>query len=302
MSAYTPQKSLQVGIDVGSTNHTVAISDGMGHIVKEFEITHNAKGFERFFRIVNEASGSSPAEVHVAMEGYNGWARPFDGLIREKGYRLYNVNNVKLARFKEIFPGAAKNDVIDARKIVELFSLQTFLPASKKVLQEIRPADDVNDRLKKLTRRRKQLIGEKVIILNRLSAELQATVPELLAITQSVDNLWFLRFITLKKDIRQVAKVRKNTVLDISRIGPKRLAVIQGWQKEASFSSSLDYTAPMIYDDAVRLLELIDKIKALKEEIAVLNADSSIARVIETIPGFSTISAGELRDRNDHTL
>ena len=294
MSAYTPQPILQVGIDVGSTNHTVAISDGMGHIVKEFEIAHNAKGFEQFFRIVEKVSSGTPAEVHVAMEGYNGWARPFDGLIREKGYRLYNVNNVKLARFKEIFPGAAKNDIIDARKIVELFSLQTFLPTSKKVLQEILITDDVNERLKKLTRRRKQLIGEKVMILNRLSAELQATAPELLAITQKVDNLWFLRFITLKKDIRQVARVRKNSILDISRIGPKRLAVIQGWQKEASFSPSLVYTAPMIYDDAVRLLELIDKIKALKEEISVLNADSSIARVIETIPGFSTISAGEL--------
>lgn len=233
MSTHTLHKSLQVGIDVGCANHTVAVSDGTGHIIREFEIAHNAKGFNHLFGIL-DASVSDPRQIHVAMEGYNGWARPLDGLIRQKGYHLYNVNNVKLARFKEIFPGAAKNDVIDARKIVELFSLQTVLPASKKVLQEIRPVDDVNERLKKLTRRRKQLIDEKVAILNRLSTELQAAAPELAAVTRKIDNLWFLRFITMKEDIRELAKLRQNSILKIKRIGPKYLAIIQGWQKEAS--------------------------------------------------------------------
>lgn len=294
MSAYTPPKSLQVGIDVGSSNHTVAVSDGIGNIINEFEITHNAEGFDRLFRSLDAASSRGLAEVHVAMEGYNGWARPLDGLILQKGYRLYNVNNVKLARFKEIFPGAAKNDIIDARKIVELFSLQTFLPASKKVLQEIRPADDVNERLKKLTRRRKQLIAEKVAILNRLGTELQATAPELAAITRKIDNLWFLRFITLKDDIRKLARLRSNSILKIKHIGPKYLAIIQTWQRTASFDAALEYTASMIYDDAMRILALMDKINTLKKEVAALTPESTIARVIETIPGFASISAGEL--------
>jgi len=38
------------------------------------------------------------------MEGYNGYARPLDSRVRQRGYRLYNMNNLKLARFKEIFP------------------------------------------------------------------------------------------------------------------------------------------------------------------------------------------------------
>jgi hypothetical protein len=54
------------------------------------------------------------------MEGYNGWPRPLDSLVRQRGYRLYNINNLKLARFKEIFPGAAKSDRIDARKGLEV--------------------------------------------------------------------------------------------------------------------------------------------------------------------------------------
>jgi hypothetical protein len=60
------------------------------------------------------------------MEGYNGYARPSDSLIRARGYRLYNINNLKLARFKEIFPGAAKSDRIDARKGLEQNSFLFF--------------------------------------------------------------------------------------------------------------------------------------------------------------------------------
>jgi len=40
--------------------------------------------------------------VAVAMEGFNGWTRPLDSMLRQRGYRLYNINNLKLARFREI--------------------------------------------------------------------------------------------------------------------------------------------------------------------------------------------------------
>ena len=144
---YTPNR-LQVGIDVGSLNHSVAIGDGNGKIIREFEISHTQKGFDKLFTIIAKESKQRDATASIAMEGYNGWARPLDGLILKQGYRLYNVNNVKLSRFKEIFPAAAKTDAIDARKIVELFSLQKHLPVAKKVLQEIQPSDASNTQLK----------------------------------------------------------------------------------------------------------------------------------------------------------
>jgi transposase len=71
------------------------------------------------------------------MEGCNGYARPLDRQIQEKGYALYNVNNLKLARFKEVFPKAAKTDAIDTRKILELFHLKDHLPLAKDALQKV---------------------------------------------------------------------------------------------------------------------------------------------------------------------
>ncbi len=290
---YTPVE-LQIGIDVGSLNHSVAISDNFGNIVKEFEITHTQKGFNNFFKIIEKEAKKVDATISIAMEGYNGWARPLDSQILEKGYKLYNVNNVKLARFKEIFPASAKTDAIDARKIVELFFLQKHLPIAKKVLQEIKPSDDVNQKLKKLTRRRRQLVNEKVAISNRFSSDLQAVAPDLKAITKSIDNLWFLRFMTLRDDIRNLARVRESSILGVKYLGAKTLCIIQKWQKGATFSNELEYTACMIYDDAMRLLELKDKINKLTKQIDTLNSDSTIASHIKTIPGFATISAGEL--------
>ena len=114
------------------------------------------------------------------MEGYNGWARPLDSQIQSHGYQLYNVNNLKLARFKEIFPAPAKSDSIDAHKILELFQLQDHLPLAKGVLQAVLPVPQVNQRLKRLTRRRRQLSNEKVALQNRIQPDLQAVCPSLL--------------------------------------------------------------------------------------------------------------------------
>jgi len=81
MTAYITPKELKVGIDVGNLNHAVAISDDKGNIFKEFEITHTSKGFESFFIIIEKVSQYNHATVSIAMEGYNSWARPLDGLI-----------------------------------------------------------------------------------------------------------------------------------------------------------------------------------------------------------------------------
>jgi len=241
---YTPNE-LQIGIDVGSLNHAVAVSDGFGNIINEFEMTHTQKGFDYFFKIIEDEAYKRDATITIAMEGYNGWARPLDSLILQKGYKLYNVNNLKLARFKEIFPAAAKTDAIDARKIVELFSLQKHLPIAKKVLQEISISDDTNAQLKKLTRRRKQLVEERMAIANRFGSDLQAEAPDLKNLTSSVDNLWFLRFITLRNDIRKLSKVHQQSIAKIKYLGRKNLALImQCIHRTLSYSQPFCFRTP----------------------------------------------------------
>ena len=65
----------------------------------------------------------------------------------------------------------------------------------------------VNERLKRLNWRRRHLVIEKMRVLNRMQTDLQAVCSELLATTNDADNLWFLRFLTFRGDLRQLARL-----------------------------------------------------------------------------------------------
>ena len=141
-------QTLRVGIDVGSTRHRVAAGLPDGKLIDEFDVDHHADGFSQFFRRIGLLEKRHQLPVSVAMEGYNGWARPLDAQIHRHGWQRYSVNNLKLARYKEIFPAPAKTNAIDASRILELFQLAARLPVARNALQEVKPTPVVNEQLK----------------------------------------------------------------------------------------------------------------------------------------------------------
>ena len=288
------ESHLCVGIDVGCKAHRVGIARPDGSILEEFDISHTDVGFQEFFRRVEAHRDQLALPVAVAMEGFNGYARPLDRLVQRRGYRLYNVNNMKLAQFKKIFPGPAKTDAIDTRKILELFILKEHLPMAKDALQEVVATPAVNERLKRLSRRRRHLVNERIRVLNRMQADLQAVCPELLAITRKAGNLWFLRFLTFRDDLTQLARLRRSTILQIPSVGQKYASIIQGWQRHARFSTEVEYVGPMIIEDARRILQLHQQIHVLDEAMEDLADHSEIARRLTTIDGFGKTSIAEL--------
>jgi transposase len=285
---------IRVSIDVGCHRHSVAIGLPDGQVLDEFDVEHRPEGFGLFFERVEAHRRRHGGCVSVAMEGYNGWARPLDTLVRSHGYRLFNINNLKLARFKEIFPAAAKNDRIDARKGLELFQLCDHLPLAKGVLQEVTATPKENDVLKRLTRRRRTLVNEKSRILSRMQGDLQAVCPGLLAITNDAENVWFLNFLNHSDDLTKLARLHSKTVLGIPAIGRKYAAIIGAWQKNAHFSHEVDCVGPMITEDARRVLALRAAIKALEARCEEIAANSQIAQLVDTIPGFALVCSSEL--------
>jgi transposase len=285
---------LRVSVDVGYRRHRVAMGLSDGGVLEEFEIEHRIEGFEDFFSRIEKHRQINNCSVAVAMGGYNGWARPLDSMVRQRGYRLYNINNLKLARFKEIFPGAAKSDRIDARKGLELFQLGDHLPLAKEVLQEVSGTAPENEILKRLTRRRRRLVNERVRVVNNLQADLQAVCPGLLEITVDAGNQWFLNFLVSANALSQLARLRRSTILKIPAVGVKCADQIEGWQKRAHFSAAVEYVGEMIQEDARRILELREKIKGLETKMAEIAKNSTIAKLLRSIPGFGAISTAEL--------
>ena len=287
-------KELRVSVDVGYRRHSVAIGLPSGEVLEEFEIEHRLEGFQDFFSRIEKHNPKQSYSVAVAMEGYNGYARPLDGMVRQRGYRLYNINNLKLARFKEIFPGAAKNDRIDARKGLELFQLRDHLPLAKEVLQEVSGTPRHNEVLKRLTRRRRRLVNERVRVVNNLQADLQAVCPGLLEITSEASNQWFLNFLISAKTLPQLTRLRKATLLKIPAVGRKYASLIEDWQQRAHFGVEVEWVSEMIQEDAQRCLDLEEKIKALETKIEQVAKDSQIAKILLSIPGFGPVCTSEL--------
>jgi len=287
------REALQVAVDVGCRRHHAAIGTAQGRVLAEFDVEHTPAGFEEFFRRI-EAQREGQQPVCVAMEGCNGYARPLDQQVRARGYRLLNVNNLKLARFKELFPGPAKTDALDTHRMLELLRVQAQVPLAKKIVQEVREIPAANAKLQRLTRRRRQLIAEKVRIVNRMQAELHAVCPGLLAITRSASSRWFLGLLACRDDLRQLARLRATTLRMISRVGVKHAAIIADWQRAARFSEDVEWVGPMIIADARRLLVLRDEIQQLENQIAATAPASQLYQRLTSIPGFGLVSCAEL--------
>jgi transposase len=112
--------------------------------------------------------------------------------------------------------------------------------------------------------------------------------------TREVNNYWFLNFLTSRKGLPKLARLRRASLLKIPGIGQKYADLIQAWQIKAFFSHDVDLVGDMIQQDAKRLLELREQIKALKQQMARVAKDSAIARQLDTIPGFGLICTAEL--------
>lgn len=290
----TPSKELYVSIDVGCYQHDISVGLSNGDFLGRFEIDHNKAGFADFFDKIEQYRAQSNGTVSVAMEGYNGHARPLDRLIQATEYRLLNINNLKLARFKEIFPGAAKTDPIDSRKGLELFQLQRTLPLAKNILQEVYAIPQVNQELKRLTRRRKRLVNERVIYINTLQSDLRALSPGLVEITKDVKNVWFLNFLASSGDLRQLARKPEKALLKIKQVGEKYVKVILEWQKSAIFSDDLSFMSPMLRQDIARIVELRKMIRELDKHIVEKLKQSRIGQRLLSIKGFGITCCGEL--------
>ncbi len=294
MSQSIHDREIRIGIDIGCEKHYVAIGLSTGERIEGFELLHNSEAINLFFRRIEKVRTSYNLPVSIAMEGYNGYARPIDRYVLERGYRLFNVNNIKLARFKEIFPGPAKDDPIDAWKILELFVLKDTLPAAKNVLQEVGKVSEVNEKLKHFTRRRRVLVNENTRLINRLQGDLQATCPGLLSITGNVANLWFLRFLSARDDVRKLARIQRKSLLEIKGVGKNYADIIQQWQKQAKFSSTISWMGETIVHDVVRALQLHYEIEQLDKLIDQLILESNMASRLMTITGFGPICSGEI--------
>ena len=162
-------KSLAGGIDIGSEHHHVIIMDEGERILYDQKIAHRFSEFDRAVKEFKEIEKKEGGEISFAIEGKNGYGAPFDHILIENGFTLYNVDNLKLKRFRDVFGAEWRNDQRDAKMLAKMLKLREHLDAEEeKAFITVEKAGEVNERLKILSRHQQALIDEKVRIQNRL--------------------------------------------------------------------------------------------------------------------------------------
>ncbi len=76
---------IRVCMDIGSQTHQVAIGLSTGTLLEEFSISHTPNDIALFFQKIKKYKEHHQLPVVVAMESYNGHARPIDKQVLSEG-------------------------------------------------------------------------------------------------------------------------------------------------------------------------------------------------------------------------
>ena len=167
-----------VGLDWGSTAHTVCVLDQTGAVCQQFEVPHSAEGLAGLPRKL--AAFGPPGELPIAIERPSGLL--VDALI-EAGHPVVPIhpNIVKASRPRYRASGA-KNDSRDARLLADLLRTDAhrFPP--------LQAQSDAIRALRALVRGRDDLVATRVQLANQLRATLERFWPGAAALFTAIDS------------------------------------------------------------------------------------------------------------------
>jgi Transposase. len=162
-------KRLSGGIDVGSEFHHIVILDEEDNFLYNQKVAHKLNEFTKNIKLFKKIEKKEGGKISFALEGKNGYSAPFDRILLNQGFTLYNVDNFKLKRFREAFAGEWRDDGRDALMLSKMLKLKDYINSKReKVFIKIENPSLVTESLKLLSRHQQTLIDERVRLVNRL--------------------------------------------------------------------------------------------------------------------------------------
>ncbi len=174
-------KKLSGGIDIGSEQHHVIIINDEEKILYDRKVAHKFSEFRKAIEEFREIEAREEMRISFAIEGKNGYGSPFDRILIERGFTLYNVDNLKLRKFRDVFGAEWRNDRRDAKMLAKMVKIRDQVEGDRdKVFIEVEKSPLVNERLKIISRHQQSLINGKVSIESRLRKRLLEICPDIL--------------------------------------------------------------------------------------------------------------------------
>jgi transposase len=172
-----------VGVDWGTVQHAIAVSDATGRVLTERTVVHTSDGLARFVDWLGEVSGGHLERVAVAIEVPRG---AIVELLLERGAAVFALNPKQLDRFRDRFSVAgAKDDALDARV------LSSAVRTDRARFRRLTLDEPLVIRVRELTRAVDVLQAEHMALTNRLRELVHRIAPEWLTLSTNADDPWF---------------------------------------------------------------------------------------------------------------
>ena len=296
-------KNLVGGIDVGSERHHVIIMNDKEEILYDREVAQKFSDFHEAIEEFREIEAKEKVTIEFAMEGKNGYGTPFDRLLIENRFRLYNVDNLKLRRFKDVFGAEWRNDRRDAKMIAKMLQLREHVDKGKeKAFIEVTKMPSVNEKLKILSRHQQSLINEKTRLQSRLKKRIQEVCPDVLEYG-NMNSKKLLRLLIKHPDFSKYKKLTMEALLKIKTIGKKKASLmLDGLRNIQCLEEMAETYKTIISSSAKRVLELKEEIEILDSKLEDLGEKSTEVKRLISMSGIATkLSSrlvGEIGDIN----
>lgn len=281
-------KNLFGGIDIGSESHHVIILDGNGKVLCDRKVTHSFKEFREVIDEFKELGKKEHGEISFAIEGKNGYGAPFDRLLLENGFKLYNVDNLKLRRFREVFGAEWRNDRRDAKMLAKMLKLKDHLDVEEKAFIAVEKAPAINEKLRILSRHQQSLIDEKTRTQNRLRKRLLEVCPDILEFGDTKSKK-LLQLLKKHPDFSGYKRITPGALLKIDAIGKQTaVAIVEGLRNIQYVEELAGIYKPIISSCCRRLLELMEEIELLDKELDETGQQSAEVLQLRSIMGVGT--------------
>jgi transposase len=296
-------KRLSGGIDVGSESHHIIILDEEDNFLYNQKVAHKLNEFTKSIKLFRKIEKQEGGKISFALEGKNGYSAPFDRILLDQGFTLYNVDNFKLKRFREAFAGEWRDDERDSLMLSKMLKLKEHINSEReKVFIKIEKPSLITESLKLLSRHQQTLIDERVRLTNRLRKKLLEVCPQILELGK-LKNKKIVAILTKYPDFSKYKRITLCSLLKIKGIGKKGVPFLLKRLNNIEYVPGLtDIYKTIILSYAQRILELREEIEDIDKKLDEIGNQSKEVNHLKTIPGVATKLAsrfvGEIGDIN----
>ena len=282
-------KRLSGGINVGSESHHIIILDEEDKVLYNQKVAHKLNEFAECIKLFKQIEKKEGGKISFALEGKNGYSAPLDRILLDQGFTLYNVDNLKLKRFREAFAGEWRDDQRDSLMLSKMLKLKDHLNSEReKVFIKIEKPSPVTESLKLLSRHQQTLIDEKVRLINRLRKRLLEVCPQILKLAK-LKNKKIIAILTKYPDFSKYKRITLKSLLKIKGIGKKQAPFLLESLNNIEYMPGLtDIYQTIILSYAKRILQLQEEIKDLDKSLDKIGEKDKAVNHLKTIPGVAT--------------